>query len=307
MSTCITVDGLKKSYAGRTVVDHLSFAVQQGEVFGLLGHNGAGKSTTIELLLGLKKPEQGKATILGMKPEANRKKLFERVGVQFQASNYQCNIRVDEACQERALLYAHPADYRELLKQFGIEHLEKSPVNSIPLVIVDYRDKKILKHFYASPCSPALLLGADVLCSFVTAALSALSITVTAVLVFGYRMQGNVFCFIGAWLLTLVSMFSIGLLMASLCKTVKSVNAVTSLVYFPMLFLSGATIPFELFPKSVQAVANVLPLTQGIRLMKAASMGTEFKGFGWIIALLLGITVICSGIAVKTFRWEGKE
>ena len=131
MSTCITVDGLTKSYAGRTVVDHLSFAVQQGEVFGLLGHNGAGKSTTIELLLGLKKQEQGKATILGMEPATNRKKLFERVGVQFQSSNYQCNIRVDEACQERALLYAHPADYRELLKRFGIEHLEKSPVNKL--------------------------------------------------------------------------------------------------------------------------------------------------------------------------------
>lgn len=131
MSTCITVDGLTKSYAGRTVVDHLSFTVQKGEVFGLLGHNGAGKSTTIELLLGLKKPEQGKATILEMEPEANRKKLFERVGVQFQSSNYQCNIRVDEACQERALLYAHPADYRELLRQFGIGHLEKSPVNKL--------------------------------------------------------------------------------------------------------------------------------------------------------------------------------
>lgn len=131
MSTCITVDGLTKSYVGRTVVDQLSFTVQKGEVFGLLGHNGAGKSTTIELVLGLKKPEQGKATILGMEPEANRKKLFERVGVQFQSSNYQCNIRVDEACQERALLYAHPADYRELLRQFGIGHLEKSPVNKL--------------------------------------------------------------------------------------------------------------------------------------------------------------------------------
>ena len=131
MSTCITVDGLTKSYAGRTVVDHLSFTVQKGEVFGLLGHNGAGKSTTIELLLGLKKQEQGKATILGMEPATNRKKLFERVGIQFQSSNYQCNIRVDEACQERALLYAHPADYRELLKRFGIEHLEKSPVNKL--------------------------------------------------------------------------------------------------------------------------------------------------------------------------------
>jgi len=113
------------------VVDHLSFTVQKGEVFGLLGHNGAGKSTTIELLLGLKKQEQGKATILGMEPATNRKKLFERVGIQFQSSNYQCNIRVDEACQERALLYAHPTDYRELLKRFGIEHLEKSPVNKL--------------------------------------------------------------------------------------------------------------------------------------------------------------------------------
>ena len=131
MSTCITVDGLTKSYADRTVVDHLSFTVQKGEVFGLLGHNGAGKSTTIELLLGLKKQEQGKATILGMEPATNRKKLFERVGIQFQSSNYQCNIRVDEACQERALLYAHSADYRELLKRFGIEHLEKSPVNKL--------------------------------------------------------------------------------------------------------------------------------------------------------------------------------
>ncbi len=46
MSTFIMVDGLTKSYAGRTVVDHLSFTVQKGEVFGLLGHNGAGKSTT---------------------------------------------------------------------------------------------------------------------------------------------------------------------------------------------------------------------------------------------------------------------
>lgn len=69
----------------------------------------------------------------------------------------------------------------------------------------------------------------------------------------------------------------IGLLMAILCRTIKSVNAVTSLVYFPMLFLSGATIPYELFPSGLQKVANVLPLTQGIKLMKAVSMGVVFS------------------------------
>lgn len=71
------------------------------------------------------------------------------------------------------------------------------------------------------------------------------------------------FFFMGSWFLTPVSMFSIGLLMASLCRTIKSVNAVTSLVYFPMLFLSGATIPHELFPNGLQRIANVLPPNSG--------------------------------------------
>ncbi|MBP3460286.1 MAG: ABC transporter permease [Lachnospiraceae bacterium] len=175
---------------------------------------------------------------------------------------------------------------------------------SIPIVIVDYRDKKILKHFYCSPCSPIWILGADTICSAVMAVVSALLVSIVSVLCFGYRMQGNVLAFIGAWLLTLVSMFSIGLMIASLCRTVKVMNAVTSAVYFPMLFLSGATIPYELFPKGLQNVAAVLPLTQGIKLMKAASMGICPDAVGYKIILLVLITLICSIISVKAFRWE---
>ena len=69
-------------------------------------------------------------------------------------------------------------------------------------------------------------------------------------------------------------------MIASLCKTVKSMNVATSLVYFPMLFLSGAIIPYELLPKALQHVADVLPLGQGIQLMKTASMGVTNPGTG---------------------------
>ena len=93
-------------------------------------------------------------------------------------------------------------------------------------------------------------------------------------------------------------------MIASLCKTVKSMNVATSLVYFPMLFLSGAIIPYELLPKALQHVADVLPLGQGIQLMKTASMGVTNPGTGLKIGLLLGIAVICSLISVKTFQWE---
>lgn len=174
----------------------------------------------------------------------------------------------------------------------------------LPLTIADYRDKKILKHFFVTPCSPVRMLGANVLCSAVMATLSAVAVVLVSVLVFGYRMQGNVLVFVGMWFLTLISMLSIGLLMASLCRTVKAVNAITSLVYFPMLFLSGATIPFELFPEGLQKVASVLPLTQGIKLMKEASMGIQTEGFMWRVALLTGITVVCTLISVRIFRWE---
>lgn len=174
----------------------------------------------------------------------------------------------------------------------------------LPLTIADYRDKKILKHFFVTPCSPKWILGADMLCNVVTAVVSALAVTLVSVIAFQYRMKGNAIFFIGAWVLTLVSMFSIGMMLASLCKTVKMANAVTSLVYFPMLFLSGATIPYELFPAGLQKVASVLPLTQGIKLMKAASMGTQVESVMGIIVILVVITIVCTVISVKTFRWE---
>lgn len=174
----------------------------------------------------------------------------------------------------------------------------------IPLLISDYRDKKILKHFFTTPCSPMWILSTDLLCNAGTAILSAISVSLVSFLFLGYEMRGNFFMFMGAWFLTLVSMFSIGLLMASLCRSVKSVNTVTTLVYFPMLFLSGATIPYELFPKGLQRVSDLLPLTQGIKLMKAVSMGIEMDSIGKIVALLVGITLVCTVISVKTFRWE---
>ena len=127
----VSVRNLTKSFSGRRVVDDLSFDVQKGEVFALLGHNGAGKSTTIDLILGLKTPDGGSAKILGMDAAKNRKQVFERVGVQLQHTQYQTNITVEEACIEYASLYADPADYPKLLEQFGLGTLRKNFVSKL--------------------------------------------------------------------------------------------------------------------------------------------------------------------------------
>ena len=128
---CIRVRNLTKTFGGRTVVDNLSFAVEKGQVFALLGHNGAGKSTTIDLILGLKTPDRGSTKILEMDAAKHRKQVFERVGVQLQNTQYQPNITVEEACIEYASLYADPADYPQLLERFGLASLKKSFVSRL--------------------------------------------------------------------------------------------------------------------------------------------------------------------------------
>ena len=173
---------------------------------------------------------------------------------------------------------------------------------SIPITIVECRSQGVLRRMYCSPCSPARLLACDTLCSGVIAALSTLILTLAAV-VFGYRMQGNILVYIVLWLLTMISMFSIGLMVASLCQTTKSMNVVTSLLYFPMLLFSGATIPLEVFPAWFQAVAKWMPLGVGIDLLKSVSMGC-YDSITVPVITLIAIAVLCGTVAVKTFRWE---
>ncbi|MCU6755792.1 Daunorubicin/doxorubicin resistance ATP-binding protein DrrA [uncultured Eubacterium sp.] len=120
MIEAIFVEGLTKSYNEKTVVDDLSLSVKSGTVFGLLGANGAGKSTAIECMLGTKQADTGTVRLLGQDPKKHRRALFQRIGVQFQEGDYQKEIKVSELCEETASLYRKPADWKRLCARFGI-------------------------------------------------------------------------------------------------------------------------------------------------------------------------------------------
>lgn len=131
MEEVIRAEGLSKSYGGRPAVQDVSITVERGTVFGLLGANGAGKSTAMECILGTKTPDSGTVSILGMNPVAARKRLFQKVGVQFQEANYQEKITVEELCEVTQSLYKDAAEYHVLLKRFGIADKLKSPVREL--------------------------------------------------------------------------------------------------------------------------------------------------------------------------------
>ena len=131
MKEVIKVEQLTKSYGNFIAVDNVSLSVSRGMVFGLLGANGAGKSTTIECILGTKNPDSGQVSILEHNPKSDRKSLFEKVGVQFQEMNYQEQIKVSELCEVTASLYQNPLNYIELLMEFGIGDKQKSLVKDL--------------------------------------------------------------------------------------------------------------------------------------------------------------------------------
>lgn len=76
MSAAVSVRGLTKAYHGRTVLNGLDLTVPRGTVFGLLGANGAGKSTAIECMLGTKQADAGSVQLLGRDPKRDRRELF---------------------------------------------------------------------------------------------------------------------------------------------------------------------------------------------------------------------------------------
>jgi ABC-2 type transport system ATP-binding protein len=117
------IAGLRKGYAGRTVLDDVTFAVERGEIFGILGPNGAGKTTIVEILEGLRRPDAGSVRVLGMNPWKERRRLSESIGVQLQSAQLPDNIKVAEALRLYASFYARPTDWRVLLEEWDLVRL----------------------------------------------------------------------------------------------------------------------------------------------------------------------------------------
>lgn len=177
-------------------------------------------------------------------------------------------------------------------------------IMGLPLVISDYRQKKILKRFKVTPTSPFLLLVVQVAIYAIYSLLSLVIVFLVSSLFFGLKFYGSWGSFLLAYFLVMFSMFSIGMMVGGICPNIKIASVVASLLYFPMLVFSGATLPYEVMPSTLQKIANVLPLTQGIKLLKAISLDLPFESVWFSVMVMMGIMILCGGISIRFFQWE---
>ena len=177
-------------------------------------------------------------------------------------------------------------------------------VMGLPLVISDYRSRKILKRYQVTPVSPAMLLFVQVTIYTLYAVVSLLLLYFAAALFFGYRFRGSVLNFAGGYLLVLVSMFSIGMMVGGIAPNPKIAGVTASILYFPMLIFSGATLPYEVMPAALQKAADILPLTQGIKLLKAATLGPGAGQTLFPVIVMAAVAAVCIFVSVTCFKWE---
>jgi ABC-2 type transport system ATP-binding protein len=108
VTAAIEAAGLVKRYGDLVAVDDVTFAVEEGEIFGILGPNGAGKTTTLEMVEGLRRPDRGEVRLLGEQTWPRNPALLPRIGVQLQASAFFDLLTAREQIHTFAALYGVP-------------------------------------------------------------------------------------------------------------------------------------------------------------------------------------------------------
>jgi ABC-2 type transport system ATP-binding protein len=127
----IEVRRLRKTYGSIVAVDDLSFDVREGEVYALLGHNGAGKSTTVEILEGHRDRTAGDVSVLGTDPRDGGRELRDRVGIVLQASGIEQELYVGEAIALYGSCYRHRREVDEVLELVGLGELAGQRIGTL--------------------------------------------------------------------------------------------------------------------------------------------------------------------------------
>ena len=175
---------------------------------------------------------------------------------------------------------------------------------SISIVVSTYRERGVLRRFRATPLRPAAIIGAQVAVNFLMTLAGTIILVGGALLVYHMRFNGAVGAVFVGFTLSTLSFFAIGFVVASLARTSRVAQIFGMLLYFPNIFLSGATVPKEIFPAAMRSVSKVFPMTHVVNLLQGLWIGDPWSKHFTEVAVLTGFLVVGIIVSAKTFRWE---
>ena len=174
----------------------------------------------------------------------------------------------------------------------------------LTIIMSMYRERGILRRLNATPVRPQIVLGANVIVSFLMTALGMSLLIAVGKLIFGLRFAGNLLSVTAGFTLSSLSFFALGFVLAGLIPTARTAQVVGMVLFYPMLFLSGAAVPLEVLPEKVRQYTSFLPLTQVVKLLRGLWIGESWSQHLTEAGVLAAMLVIGVVVSAKTFRWE---
>lgn len=174
----------------------------------------------------------------------------------------------------------------------------------VPIQLATFRETGVLRRLRVTSLRPIVYILADVTANLIMGLLSMVGFVLLGWLLYRVQFRGNLGAVVLAALLSALAMFSLGYLIASVAPSARSAMVIGMVVFYPMLFLSGAAMPSEILPAGVRNAARFLPLTHVVHLLRGVWFGAPWSDHYRETAILAGIFVICAALSTRLFRWE---
>ena len=175
-------------------------------------------------------------------------------------------------------------------------------VMTLPRSLIKYRETGILRRLSVTPVPPSWLLAAQIVINLAIALAGILILTAVGVAAFGLGLPKNIVGFLLAVLLTITSLFAVGLCIAAVVNNDAAAQAVGGILFFGLMFFGGIWIPRPLMPAVLINIGNWMPLGSSVEAIQSAMQGSPPSLQS--ILVLTAYTLVFGYFAVHFFKWE---
>jgi len=172
----------------------------------------------------------------------------------------------------------------------------------LPQAFAANREKGVLRRMATTPVRPAALLTAQLLTCVLFSLVATVVVLVIGRLAYDVALPANLVGYLLIYVLGLVTMLSLGLLIAALAPTTSAASAIGTILFFPLLFFAGLWAPRETMSELLRRISDFTPLGAGVQALNDAAAGAWPQLLH--VAVMVGWTVLTGGLAARYFRWQ---
>lgn len=176
---------------------------------------------------------------------------------------------------------------------------------TLSINMITHRENGTLRRYRVTPIRSSAVLLSHSIQGLLLVFAGALEIILVAKLIWDIEISPSaLITLLGCLLFGCIAFFGLGFAMSGLANNPGAASGLAMIIFFPMLFLSGVTMPVKLLPQVMQSISEWLPMTYMVKLAQGVWQGTALSSFGMEFAVLGGSAIIFTGLALWLFRWE---